>query len=102
MKPPPTSDGETHWPNYGRKFEAPAEYNHQNNDEKATAFSLDLRAKALAILPYNITERQKDYEAIVAADQIRESLITTGMELTQRLLRLDYPDAAEQFALHWE
>lgn len=39
----PTIDGETHWPKYRRQFEAAAECNYWNSEEKATALIFVLR-----------------------------------------------------------
>lgn len=62
MKNEPTNhDGETHWPNYRPQFEATAEYNHWDNEAKATAIILALRGIVLVILPNIHKNKQKYY-----------------------------------------
>nr|XP_023016552.1 uncharacterized protein LOC111505893 [Leptinotarsa decemlineata] len=117
----PTFDGESSWSIYRRQFEAAAENNRWRNEKKTTALILALRGKASEILQNISVNRQKDYEALVSALEVRygsehlqqvyqaqlkvrtqgpsESLQEFGAEV-ERLVRLAYPEAPDTFT-HW-
>lgn len=114
---PPVFDGSISWTVYKRQFEAAAQVNNWDTEEKkATALVLALRGKAAELLQ-SITNQQ-DYTAIVKAMELRygdehlEEVYRVQLKTRQqrsgetlqeleadieRLAHLAYPTAAQDF-----
>ncbi|XP_018576721.1 golgin subfamily A member 6-like protein 22 [Anoplophora glabripennis] len=58
---PPTYDGTTSWTMYRRQFDAAADANGWDNQEKATALVISLRGAALELLQTMPLDQQRDY-----------------------------------------
>jgi len=114
----PKFDGETSWELYRKQFEAAVVANGWTEHQKATELVLALRVKALVILQ-NIPQcKQGDYYSLANALELRygnkyltqvyqsqlksraqgssETLQEFGAEI-ERLIRLAYPQAPEDF-----
>lgn len=98
---PPTFDGVIHWPNYRSQFEKTAGSNHECNEEKPLHLFWAFSGKDLTILPNIPIDRQKVVTTRLTKSLKKKEDSKSWQEYEadiERLVRLVYPEAPEQFA----